>query len=284
MSFEDRKVSKERIKPSLEDVYGKGSSRRMEGYGNGNLSPGRGNLSIPDKSYRSSIGASKIGLASSRLSSLGQLPTNVSLPAAWFHPTYSVFSKIGMEAMMQSFEQKRATAQKSSGTSNQKRPQLGAISPKKSKSNLDTNGSEDENDDIVTVSPKTVSPTLQERVSNGNIKISSSTTSNTNNNNSNNNNNNGNSNSNNNSNTNNNNIKSNSKCGMFGMFLKPNDMSEEDWIIHILEFEASGEWVEARESLSGRILWFNSKSFRIVFDNPPPGVSPVSATVVAKTV
>ncbi len=40
-----------------------------------------------------------------------------------------------------------------------------------------------------------------------------------------------------------------------------------------MKMEAEGEWVEARETLTGRVMWYNTMTHRLIFDTPPDGVT-----------
>ena len=55
----------------------------------------------------------------------------------------------------------------------------------------------------------------------------------------------------------------------------------EQWEEYVKAWEAHGEWVEARETMSGRIFWFNTNSYRIVFDTAPAGIQPISSAQFA---
>eukprot|EP01083_Nonionella_stella_P014829 41526_1 len=58
--------------------------------------------------------------------------------------------------------------------------------------------------------------------------------------------------------------------------MQPNTFQQEedvsDWEQRIKKWETEGEWVECRETLTGRVMWYNSLSNRLVFDTPPQGV------------
>ncbi|ETO19127.1 hypothetical protein RFI_18111, partial [Reticulomyxa filosa] len=243
-SFEERKPStKDWPKLSLEDIYGKGSSRRMEEHvREDSTTINRGStLGIPDRVHpniRGSVGTPKIGPLSPRLGPSGQTSPNVSIPPVFLHPSYSVYSKVGMDAMIQTFEQKQAKK-----TQEKRISKLTKMKTSSDKGSGDDETENDVHEEINGHSNGTSPITPQDKNANrGSVNGPS----------------------------------------IFGFIAKPESMTEEEWMVHVLEFEASGEWIEARESLSGRILWFNSKSFRLVFDNPPPGVSPIPATMMAK--
>ena len=42
-----------------------------------------------------------------------------------------------------------------------------------------------------------------------------------------------------------------------------------EWESAIKEIESHGQWIECRTTLTGRVMWYNTNSFRIVFDRPP---------------
>ncbi|ETO33862.1 hypothetical protein RFI_03233 [Reticulomyxa filosa] len=65
--------------------------------------------------------------------------------------------------------------------------------------------------------------------------------------------------------------------------MQPTEVSNEEWEESVRIWEAEGEWVEARETLSGRIMWYNTKSFRLVFDTAPEGVKPVTGQMASKS-
>lgn len=46
-----------------------------------------------------------------------------------------------------------------------------------------------------------------------------------------------------------------------------------DWEDRIKKWETEGDWIECRESLTGRVLWYNTASYRMIFDSPPDGVT-----------
>ena len=66
------------------------------------------------------------------------------------------------------------------------------------------------------------------------------------------------------------------------LVMQPEHMETHEWESSVKEWEADGEWVESRELLTGRILWFNTNSNRLVFDNPPDGIQPLPATQFSK--
>ena len=42
-----------------------------------------------------------------------------------------------------------------------------------------------------------------------------------------------------------------------------------EWESAIKELESHGQWIECRTTLTGRVMWYNTNSFRLVFDRPP---------------
>ena len=66
------------------------------------------------------------------------------------------------------------------------------------------------------------------------------------------------------------------------LVMQPESVDQSEWESAVKEWEAEGEWVESRELLTGRILWFNTNSNRLVFDVPPDGIQPLPATQFSK--
>jgi len=59
---------------------------------------------------------------------------------------------------------------------------------------------------------------------------------------------------------------------------------QKHWESMIMKWESEGEWIECRESLSGRVMWYNSMSKRLVFDTPPDGVAQLPPTQYTKDI
>eukprot|EP00486_Rosalina_sp_Unknown_P014580 CAMPEP_0201578024 /NCGR_PEP_ID=MMETSP0190_2-20130828/24663_1 /ASSEMBLY_ACC=CAM_ASM_000263 /TAXON_ID=37353 /ORGANISM="Rosalina sp." /LENGTH=553 /DNA_ID=CAMNT_0048010727 /DNA_START=63 /DNA_END=1721 /DNA_ORIENTATION=+ len=59
---------------------------------------------------------------------------------------------------------------------------------------------------------------------------------------------------------------------------------QKDWETKIKKWETEGEWVECRETLTGRVMWYNSISNRLVFDMPPDGVTQLPPTQYTKDI
>ena len=61
------------------------------------------------------------------------------------------------------------------------------------------------------------------------------------------------------------------------------EMNEEiqsflaEYELKLAKWEAKGQWIEIRGTLSGKISWYNSKTYRVVFDSPP-GVEILNVT------
>ena len=53
---------------------------------------------------------------------------------------------------------------------------------------------------------------------------------------------------------------------------KPTQTNKLEYEQAIREWESEGEWIEARETITGRIMWYNTNSLRLVFDTPPDGI------------
>ncbi len=66
--------------------------------------------------------------------------------------------------------------------------------------------------------------------------------------------------------------------------MAPQGVDATEWEGILREMEVEGEWIEARETLTGRILWYNTASNRLVFDTAPSGVVPISSAQFAKSV
>ena len=58
----------------------------------------------------------------------------------------------------------------------------------------------------------------------------------------------------------------------------------KDWETKIKKWETEGEWIECRETLTGRVMWYNSISNRLVFDTPPDGVQQLPPTKHTKDI
>ena len=59
------------------------------------------------------------------------------------------------------------------------------------------------------------------------------------------------------------------------LVMNPTSSMEEqtDWEDRIKKWETEGDWIECRETLTGRVMWYNTMSNRLIFDTPPDGVT-----------